>query len=155
MKFEHLIEINDPLNPFIDALSAAQLWRGLLKFVEQPIEFVLGLDRCEITARGDNWLDRELHYGTVKVIDHVVLEPPRQLRYTTKPSAQLPAGALTITIEAPDDVRLFMRFIYETFPQGHQVAPAEFQEVMKQAYRDAGIDIVKRIRDDAAAGKLQ
>ena len=154
MKFEHLIEINDPLDPFVDALTPDQLWHGLLKFVEQPTEFVLGLDRCRVTARGDNWLDRELHYGTVKVIDRVLLEPPQQVRYTTKPSAQLPAGTLTITIEAPDAVRLFMRFIYETFPQGHQVAPAEYQGVMKQAYRDAGIDIIKQIRDYAAAGEL-
>ena len=154
MKFEHLIEINDPLDPFIDALTQDQLWRGLLRFVEQPTEFVLGLDRCSVTARGDNWLDRELHYGSVKVIDHVVLEPPWKVHYTTKPSAQLPAGALTITVEAPDEVQLLMRFVYETFPQGHQVAAAEYQEVMKQAYRDAGIDIVKQIRDYAAEGKL-
>ena len=150
MKFEHLIEINNPLDPFIDALTQDQLWRGLLQFVEQPTEFVLGLDRCRITARGDSWLDRELHYGTVKVIDHVALEPPRKVHYTTKPSAQLPAGALTITIEAPDEMQLFMRFVYETFPQGHQVAAVEYQEVMKQAYRDAGIDIVKQIRNYAA-----
>ncbi len=154
MKFEHLIEINDPLNPLIDALTHRQLWQGLLRFVEQPTEFVLGLDRCEVTARGDNWVARELHYGSVRVLDHVVLEPPLRVHYSTKPSAELPAGALTITIEAPDEARLFIRFIYQTFPQGHQVAPAEFQDVMKQAYRDAGIDIVKRIRDLAAEGKL-
>ena len=154
MKFEHLIEINNPLDPFIDALTPGQLWRGLLKFVEEPTALVLGLDRCTITARGDNWLHRELHYGSVKVLDHAVLEPPLRVHYTTKPSAELPAGALTIAIEAPDDVRLYMRFIYETFPQGHLIAPAEYQEVMKQAYRDAGIDIVKQIRDYAAAGQL-
>jgi hypothetical protein len=154
MQFEHLIEINDPLDPFIDALRADQLWRGLLRFAEQPTDFVLGLDRCQVTARGDNWLDRELHYGSVRVIDHVVLEPPRQLHTTTKPSAELPAGALTIRIEAPDNVRLYVRFIYQTFPQGHQVAPPEYQAVMKQAWRDAGIDIIKQIRDEAAQGKL-
>ena len=30
MKFEHLIEINDPLNPLIDTLSLEQVWRGLV-----------------------------------------------------------------------------------------------------------------------------
>ena len=30
MKFEHLIEINDPLNPLIDALTVEQLWAGLV-----------------------------------------------------------------------------------------------------------------------------
>jgi len=30
MKFEHLIEINDPLNPLIDALTLEHRWRGLV-----------------------------------------------------------------------------------------------------------------------------
>jgi len=30
MKFEHLIEINDPLNPLADTMTREQLWRGLV-----------------------------------------------------------------------------------------------------------------------------
>ena len=40
MKFEHLIEINDPLNPLIDPLSVDQLWRGLVLRAESPKLFV-------------------------------------------------------------------------------------------------------------------
>ena len=30
MRFEHLIQINDPLMPLLDTLSREQLWRGLV-----------------------------------------------------------------------------------------------------------------------------
>ena len=51
MKFSHLIQINDPLNPLIDPLSREQLWRGLVLRAENPLLFVMGLDRFEIVER--------------------------------------------------------------------------------------------------------
>ncbi|MBK9243241.1 MAG: DUF1857 family protein [Burkholderiales bacterium] len=43
MRFEHLVQINDPLQPLLTEVSREQLWRGLLRRAEQPTEFVLGL----------------------------------------------------------------------------------------------------------------
>ena len=48
MKFEHLIEINDPLNPLMDTLTREQLWRGLVLHAESPKLFVPHLDECTI-----------------------------------------------------------------------------------------------------------
>ena len=31
MRFEHLIQINDPLMPLLDTLTREQLWRGLVQ----------------------------------------------------------------------------------------------------------------------------
>ena len=53
MKFEHLIEINDPLNPLIDTLSLEQVWRGLVLRAESPRLFVPHLDECQISERSD------------------------------------------------------------------------------------------------------
>ena len=44
MKFEHLIEINDALNPLIDELSIKQLWAGLVLRAESPKLFMPHLD---------------------------------------------------------------------------------------------------------------
>ena len=60
MRFEHLIEINDPLNPLLDPLSRAQLWRGLVRRAEHPCEFVLGLDGAQIHARIEDGIETEL-----------------------------------------------------------------------------------------------
>ena len=51
MKFEHLIEINDLLNPLMDTITREQLWRGLVIRAESPKLFVPHLDDAEIGPR--------------------------------------------------------------------------------------------------------
>ena len=36
MRFEHLVEVNDPLNPLIDTLTLNQIWQGLVLRVREP-----------------------------------------------------------------------------------------------------------------------
>ena len=43
MRFEHLIEINDPLNPLAEILSREQVWSGLMHRVDEPTLFLPGL----------------------------------------------------------------------------------------------------------------
>lgn len=154
MRFEHLVQINDPLNPLIDTLSREQLWRGLVRYVEKPVAFVQGLDRGTIVARGDYTLARELQFGRHVVRDKVTLEPEWRIRIDTRASSEMPAGTLTLTVEEPVEDLLFVRFVYETFPQGHAPAPKEYQAVMKDAYKAAGIDVIHRIRQLAEQGVL-
>ncbi len=154
MKFEHLIQINDPLDPLIDPLSREQLWRGLVRYVEMPTAFVEGLDRGDIIACDGKSMQRELWFGRHRVEDRVSLEPMSRIHIATRASPEIPAGALTLTLEEHGENVLFVRFQYETFPQGHPTAPAEFQSAMKQAYKAAGIDIIRRIRELAEEGAL-
>ena len=53
MKFEHLIEINDPRNPMIPLLTRDQLWQGLMFRAEDAVPFLPGLEDCIILERGD------------------------------------------------------------------------------------------------------
>jgi hypothetical protein len=154
MKYEHLIQINDPLNPLIDTLTREQLWRGLMRYVEMPTAFVEGLDRGDIISSDTNMLQRELWFGRHRVEDKVSLEPMSKIHIATRASLEIPAGTLTLTVEEHGDALMFVRFLYETFPQGHPTAPAEFQAAMKQAYKVAGIDIIRRIRELAEEGAL-
>ena len=101
MRFSHLIQINDPLNPLIDPLSREQLWRGLVYRAENPLPFVLGLDECRIVVRTERTLRRELHFGSLTVRDRVTLDPMKQVRYETEAGAGLPASSLVMTIEEP------------------------------------------------------
>eukprot|EP01032_Pedospumella_encystans_P030916 gene30916-34891_t len=79
MKFEHLIEINDPLNPLIDELSHEQLWRGLVLRAESPKLFVPHLDDCQIADRQENSFSRKLRYGELVIADQVLLDRHRLL----------------------------------------------------------------------------
>jgi hypothetical protein len=154
MRFEHLVQINDPLNPLIDPLTRDQLWRGLMRYIETPVAFVEGLDSGRVTSRDGNTLHRELHFGRRVVRDQVLLNPMEQLRVMTEATAEIPAGAMTVAIEEHGPEQFFVRFLYETFPQGHPTVPAEFQNAIKEAWRQAGIDVIRRIREYAEEGRL-
>ena len=151
MKFRHLIQINDPFNPLIDPLSREQLWRGLVLRAENPLLFVLALDRFEIVERGENTLSRVLHFGGLRLRDSVRFSPMNQVRYEIEAAGESPAASLVMTIEEPEPGQLFVRFDYETMRDGGS-APLEelYSDFAKQAYVAADIDTVSTIRRLAA-----
>jgi len=147
MKFSHLIQINDPLNPLVDPLSREQLWRGLMLRAENPLLFVMALDGFEIVERGDNALVRRLHFGRLTLRDRVSFSPMRQVRYEIEAAGDSPAASLVMTIEEPEAEQLFVRFDYETL-RGEAAAPIDefYTSFAKQAYIEADIDTVSTIR---------
>src|SRR3569832_2994273 len=91
MKFAHLIEIIDPLNPLSDPLSREQLWRGLVLRAEEPQMFVPWLDACHIVERSAASLQRELRYGEVVIRDEVTFLPQLQVHYHVPQQKDIPA----------------------------------------------------------------
>ncbi|HEY2607479.1 SRPBCC family protein [Paraburkholderia sp. RL18-103-BIB-C] len=147
MNFEHLIQINDPLNPFVDSMTREQLWEGLVLRAEQPQLFVMGLDSCTILSREGHVLERELHYGQATVRDRVTLQESQSVRYDILPTADYVGGSLTMTIEQPDELQLFLRFEYATtLPVSNDQDAVQTQEIVKSAYRENDIDTVRLIR---------
>ena len=155
MKFEHLIEINDPLNPLIDALTREQVWRGLVLRAESPKLFVPHLDDCTIDERESGSFRRSLRYGQLVIVDRVLLTPLQQVRYEVAEQGEIAASSLTMSIETPGEQVLFVRFKYD---DGHDAetdqANAMYDEFKKSAYLEADIDTIKIIRELAAAGRL-
>lgn len=155
MKFEHLIEINDPLNPLIDALTIKQLWTGLVLRAESPKLFVPHLDECIIDERVDNGFRRRLRYGELVIEDRVVLEPMRQVRYEVAAQQDISKSSLVMTIETPTADTLYVRFQYE---DGHDAqtdaANAMYDEFRRSAYQESDIDTIRVLRDLAAQGRL-
>jgi hypothetical protein len=147
LNFEHLIQINDPLNPLVEAMTREQLWAGLVLRAEQPQLFVLGLDSCTILSRTEWTLERELHYGHATVRDRVTLTPNESVRYDIAPTDAYVGGSLTMTIEQPDDVQLFLLFEYKTtLPVADTEDARQTNEIVKSAYRESDIDTVRLIR---------
>ena len=147
MRFSHLIQINDPLNPLIDPLSREQLWRGLVLRAENPLLFVLGLDGFEVVERTENELQRVLRFGSLRLRDRVSFSPMRQVCYAIEAAGESPAATLAMTIEEPEADQLFVRFDYETLPAGTAEALDEFySSFARQAYIEADIDTISAIR---------
>jgi hypothetical protein len=155
MKFEHLIEINDPLNPLIDPLTREQVWRGLVLHAESPKLFVPHLDECTIGERTDSGFTRRRRFGELRIDDRVTLTPLQQIRYDVHAQGDISASNLTVTIEAPEEHILFVRFRYD---DGHDAATdaanAMYDEFKKSAYQEADIDVIRLLRELAAEGRL-
>ena len=155
MRFEHLIEINDPLNPLIEPLSREQVWAGLMYRVNEPGVFLPGLDSCVILSRTDKRVERELHFGTALIRDVATFLLHEWVCFESQANAEHAGGKLTIRLEQPDALRLYLRFTYETTlsedrASGEVVQVSEF---VKSAYRQSDLDTVRIIRMIAATGR--
>jgi hypothetical protein len=155
LRFEHLVQINDPGNPQLDPLTPEQLWQGLVLRAESPELFMLGLDRAEITARGEGWIERVLHFGQARIRDRVHYAPRQSVRYESAATAEHAGGTLTMTIETPGADALLVRFTYETtMPAVDASGDDRYAEIVKSAYHESDIDTVRKIREIAASGQL-
>jgi hypothetical protein len=155
MKFEHLIEINDPLNPLIDTVTREQLWRGLVLRAEDPKRFVPHLDECTIGERESGSFTRRLRYGELVIDDRVYLTPLQEVRYEVPAQGEIAESRLSMRIEAPSEGVLWVRFLYD---DGNASAGDEtnkmYEEFKKSAYQEADLDTIKIVRQMASEGKL-
>ena len=155
MKFEHLIQINDPLNPLIDTLSIEQLWRGLVLRAESPTMFVPHLDECTIGDRTSGSFARRLRYGDLVIDDVVHMTPLQEVRYEVPAQGEIAPSSLRMIIEAPSEGMLLVRFCYDD-GQGEHTDPANamYDDFKRSAYQEADIDTVRILRQLAGEGKL-
>ncbi len=155
MKFQHLVQINDPLNPLIDPLTREQVWHGLVLKAENPLLFVPTLDSFKLLARHADWIERELRFGSQVVRDRVSFQPMDQLRQETEATGEIPAATLVTSIEAPDEWQLFVRFDYSSHPpNGAPPVDPLYQGFIQQAYVEADTDAIRTIRRLAVEGRL-
>ncbi|GAB3458924.1 SRPBCC family protein [Massilia terrae] len=155
MKFEHLIEINDPLNPLIDTISREQLWRGLVLRAENPKMFMPHLDECTISARDAGSFSRRLRFGELVIDDKVSLSPMREVRFDVPAQGEIAQSVMTMAIEAPAEGVLYVRFSYDDGqPASQDDANKMYEEFKKSAYQEADIDTVRVLRELAGEGKL-
>ena len=159
MRYEHLVQINDPLMPLLDTLTRNQVWQGLMVRAEDPTQFVLGLEGATIHShevRGDvHELARTLDFGSFRVEDRVRLVRDRGSEVRTEAGPTWPASRLTITIEEPGPELLFLRFVYESDePAGGEESDPVIIGLREQAYERADLDTVVRIRALAEQGLL-
>jgi Domain of unknown function (DUF1857) len=89
------------------------------------------------------------------VHDTVILTPLQEVRYEVPAQGEIQASLLTMTIEAPDSARLYVRFAYDD-GTGEHSDPANkmYDDFKKSAYEEADIDTVRILRQMAAEGKL-
>ena len=145
MKFEHLIEINNPTDPRINSLTRKQLWDGLSLRAKTPRLFFEHLDACDILERTHNFMTRRLRYGSLIIHDKVHFVPHYKIRFDIPAQNEITESSLEITIEEPYENHLFVRFVYQdmTPDDSHQ---AMFNDYKRLAYYEMDIDMIRIIR---------
>ena len=86
------------------------------------------------------------HIGKFQVRDWVRFEPLVAVTYETEATAELGAGRLTMTIEEPEQGRLFVRFSYrDNDPEPSTDQDRMVMAHLQQAYIQADIDTITTI----------
>lgn len=155
LRFEHLVQINDPRDERIEPIHREQLWRGLQLRACTPRLFIPWLDDAQIDdSAGDGTLRRVLRFGDYEVRDRVRFEAEDAVHYDIEDAGKNAHFSLTMRIEAPRPGTLFVRFIYTAQSVDHH-AHSPLSELVRGAYRQADEDTVLRIRQLAASGALE
>jgi len=155
MKFEHLIEINDPDNSLVPIFTREQLWNGLVLRAEFPKLFLSNLDECTITSRDIDGLTRVLQFGELTIHDRVQFNFLNYVHYQVHQQEEIPNSSLRMTIEEPASSALFVRFNYDS---GHTEAEdktnATYNEFLRSAYVEADNDTINILREMHSMGRL-
>lgn len=155
MKFEHIIEINNPNNHNIPSLSIEQLWQGLVLRAKSPKLFIPHLDECHVLETAENTVSRVSHYGNLTVHDTVTFAPQQHVHYHVPVQGEVPASTLKMTIESPQHDVLLVRFVYEdNKSDAENAADKMYDDFRKSAYHEADIDTIRIIRELALEGRF-
>lgn len=155
MKFHHIIEINDPLNPLLEPLTREQLWRGLVLRAESPKMFVPHLDECKLLERTSESVARELRYGTLTIRDRVNFVPQQKIEYQVPAQGAMSSSTLTMTIEEPQPDAFFVRFEYDDdVVEAAGSMEAFYNKYRFSAYQESDIDTIRVIRQLAQEGRF-
>lgn len=147
MYYEHIVMINDPLEPVAVRLSREQVWAGLMARVENPLPFQIALQGCVIVRREAERWERELDFGSFRMRDTAHFRVGEWVCFESLAQGERPGGSLTITIEEPAAGALALRFVYRTTLDDQPgSSAAEFASYIKSAYREADIETVRVIR---------
>ncbi|MFZ1181112.1 MAG: SRPBCC family protein [Herbaspirillum sp.] len=153
MKFNHLIQINDPLDPLIGNLTREQLWRGLVIRAEAPQLFMPHLDECRLSGRTAVSVERMLRYGELRIHDIVTYALQQHVHYQVPAQGDIPASSMCMRIEEPEENMLFVRFEYDDGASddidGKQ---AVYDQLRRSAYEKADTDTIRIIRELSIEG---
>ena len=158
MKFEHLIRMTPPPEVSAPSIAREQLWQGLLSRARLPMTFDENITFCDIRDKEADGFTREIRFGALVVIEHVRLEHGTAVHYETPATSEHPAARRSMIIEEPETGVLFVRFRHETeVREDAETSPEELERLLpylQSAYREADLDMAKRILQLAHEGAL-
>lgn len=146
MRFEHIVQLNDPRQPQLPAVDADAFFSALLRTAAQPQLLRPDLDAVHVLVLGAGHWQRRLRFGATEILDEVIAdtEAGRVAQLTLAPPPM--AGMRRVVcLEQPAPGHLILRFIYED-PGAHERYEPEQIEILAAAWRHADIEQVGLLR---------
>lgn len=146
MRFEHIIQLNDPRQPQLPAVDASALFAALMRAAAQPQLLRPDLDAVQVLALGAQHWQRRLRFGGIEIVDEVIAdtEAGRLAQHTLAP-APMAGMRRIVCLEQPAPGHLILRFIYDD-PRAHERYEPEQLELLAAAWRHADIEQVRLLR---------
>ena len=146
LEFEHIVQVNDPLDRVNISVRRRELWDGLLLRAKRPDRFNDALI-CESSEIVDNCFERRTEAGDQVFTEIVTLKPEESI--ITKSSWEVDADsnhAESLTqIEEPEPNFLFVRFRYKRdIPEGP--SGVDIAQYLKSAYVQLDSEAISKIR---------
>ncbi len=149
LKFEHIIQVNDPANDELPMLSRTQLWEGLVLRARRPDRFN---DSLKVSNKeyGEDEFERIIEVGGHTFHELVMLYPDERIHtQTMEEYEQIDAESIT-ELEEPEEGYLFVRFSYRR--ELEQEDAVDVKEHLKAAYLQTDRDAIGLIRSLAESG---
>ncbi|MEX0964649.1 MAG: AtaL-like protein [Pseudohongiellaceae bacterium] len=149
LKFEHIIQVNDPTNEDISPLTRSQLWEGLVLRARRPDKFNNSLS-VSIEEFAEDEFERIIEVGETKFYERVMLYPDVSIHtQTLEEYNQIDAESIT-RLEEPEEGYLFARFSYRR--EVDEDEKVNVGEHLKSAYLQTDRDAIALIRLLAESG---
>jgi Domain of unknown function (DUF1857) len=135
-------------------LTRADVWKGLEAKANNALPYVPSMTSCEVTDRGENWIQREIEFRGQRLGERVTLEPQDTVRFERTSGEVL--GTILNEIVEDEDGSLRLRFSFDLELQGVEPGSAEetdYEATMKGDYEKAVEATLAAIRRWAREGE--
>jgi hypothetical protein len=150
LRFEHLVQINDPADSRLPVMHRDDLWQGLVYRARYPAHFNPALEST-LYPVSENHFVRVLSAGAMTLRDEVTLVPHTEIHTLIDGKIQAMHAQSITRIEEPEPGFLFVRFIYTRDSISSQ-GGIDADEYLKSAYLHNDRDAITMIRQMIADG---
>ncbi len=131
------VAANDALKSGEPRLSRSDLWRGLVMKAENALPFVPGMAKCDVVARSDNGLVRDIVFRGEDARERITFYPEEKVVFVRE-SGNVDGMIVNEVLGDDDDLRLRFSFALQMVDApSDSDKEKEFRAVMERDYLKA------------------
>lgn len=130
-------------------LSRSDIWKGLVMKATNALPFVPGMEKCDVIARTDHGLLRDILFRGADARERVTFHPERKIVFVRE-SGNVDGFIVNEIIGEADDLRLRFSFAFQLVDSASESPEEnEYRAVMERDYVqavDATLGAIRKMR---------